>query len=112
MEKITNVVALTFAIENGEFPQEITDKLIAIRTSFEKKTASKKQTANQEANEGIKTEILEFLADGGSYTATEVMKGIGLESIQKVSALLSQLVKAEKVVKTTDKKKSLFTIKA
>ena len=109
MKKITNVVALSYAIENGEFPQEITDKLIAIRTSFEKKSASKKATKTQEENVGIKDEILTFLADGGSYTATEIMKGIGLESIQKVSALLKQLKDDGKVVKTMDKKKALFS---
>lgn len=109
-KKITNVQALAYAIENGDFPTEVTEKLVAIKTSFEKKSTNKKPTANQVENEGIKTAILEYLADGKSRTATEIMKGIGLESIQRVSALLSQLVKAQKVVKTTDKKKSLFTI--
>ena len=110
MEKMTNVKALAYAIENGNFPIEVTEKLTAIKTSFENKSTNKKPTANQVENEGIKTAILEFLADGKSRTATEIMKGVGLESIQKVSALLSQLTKAQKVVKTTDKKKSLFTI--
>ena len=111
MEKITNVKALEYAIENGNFPTEVVEKLTAIKTSFEKKSTNKKPTANQEANEGIKAQIVEFLADGGTYTATEIMKGIGLESIQKVSALLSQLTKAEVIVKTVDKKKSFFSAK-
>ena len=110
MEKMTNVKALAYAIENGNFPTEVTEKLTAIKTSFENKSTNKKPTANQVENEGIKTAILEYLADGGKRTATEIMKGIGLESIQKVSALLSQLTKAHKVDKTVDKKKSYFSI--
>ena len=110
MEKMTNVKALAFAIENGEFPTEVTEKLKAIKASFEKKSASKKATKTQEANVGIKDEIVEFLADGKSYTATEIMKGIGLESIQKVSALLKQLKDEGKIVKTMDKKKALFSV--
>lgn len=112
MEKMTNVKALAFAIENGNFPTEVVEKLTAIKTSYENKTTNKKPTANQKENEAIKTQIVEFLEKGGTYTATEVMKGIGLESIQKVSALLSQLTKAEVIVKTVDKKKALFSAKA
>lgn len=111
MEKMTNVKALAFAIENGNFPIEVVEKLTAIKTSYENKATNKKPTANQVENENIKTQIVEFLEKGGSYTATEVMKGIGLESIQKVSALLSQLTKAEVIVKTVDKKKALFSAK-
>lgn len=112
MEKMTNVKALAFAIENGNFPTEVVEKLTAIKTSYENKASNKKPTANQKENETIKAQIVEFLANGGTYTATEVMKGIGLESIQKVSALLSQLTKAEVIVKTVDKKKALFSAKA
>ena len=64
MEKMTNVKALAFAIENGNFPTEVVEKLTAIRTSFEKKSATKKPTANQTANEEFKATILEVLADG------------------------------------------------
>lgn len=110
MEKMTNVKALAYAIENGDFPTEVIEKLTAIKTSFENKSTNKKPTANQVENENIKTAILEYLADGNKRTATEIMKGIGLESIQKVSALLSQLTKAHKVDKTIDKKKSYFSI--
>jgi len=111
MEKMTNVKALAYAIENGKLPTEVVEKLTAIKTSYENKATNKKPTANQKENEVLKAQIVEFLEKGGSYTATEVMKGIGLESIQKVSALLSQLTKAEVIVKTVDKKKALFSAK-
>ena len=79
---------------------------------LQKKSSSKKPTKNQEANEGIKAIILEVLNDEG-MTASEVLSASaefeGMSN-QKISALLNQLVKDEKVVKFLDKKKSLFKL--
>jgi len=113
MEKMTNVKALAFAIENGDFPQEVTDKLVAIKTSFEKKSATKKPTANQAENEDYKATILNVLDGAGAVTVTELQgkdETLGALSNQRVSALLRQLVEAGKVVKTMDKKKALFAL--
>ena len=79
-----------------------------------KKNASdKKPTAQQTANEGIKTAILEGMTSGRFYTVTEIQKEIlkGEElSNQKVSALIRQLKDAGLVVKTEDKRKSYFSL--
>ena len=79
-----------------------------------KKNASeKKPTAQQTANEGIKTAILDGMTSGRLYTVTEIQKEIpecAELSNQKVSALIRQLKDAGLVVKTEDKRKSYFSL--
>ena len=79
-----------------------------------KKNASdRKPTAQQTANEGIKTAILDGMTSGRFYTVTEIQKEIlkGSDlSNQKVTALIRQLKDAGLVVKTEDKRKSYFSL--
>lgn len=78
-----------------------------------KKAQNKKATKTQEQNVGIKATILEVLATIGRGTVTEIQNGnaeLSALSNQKVSALVRQLVEAGKVVKTVDKKKSIFSL--
>ena len=78
-----------------------------------KKAQNKKATKTQEQNVSIKATILEVLATIGSGTVTEIQNGnaeLSALSNQKVSALVRQLVEAGKVVKTVDKKKSIFSL--
>ena len=79
-----------------------------------KKNASdRKPTAQQTANESIKTAILDGMETGRLYTVTEIQKEIpecAELSNQKVSALIRQLKDAGLVVKTEDKRKSYFSL--
>ncbi len=75
-----------------------------------KKNGSRKMTATQVANEGIKTQILEFLADGKSCTVGEIQKAVGLESNQKTSALVRQLKESGAVVRSEVKGKAYFAL--
>ena len=78
-----------------------------------KNSAEKKPTAQQTANEGIKTAILDGMTSGRFYTVTEIQKEIpecAELSNQKVSALIRQLKDAGLVVKTEDKRKSYFSL--
>ena len=78
-----------------------------------KKAQNKKATKTQEQNVGIKATILEVLATIGRGTVTEIQNGnaeLSALSNQKVSALVRQLVEAGKVMKTVDKKKSIFSL--
>ena len=73
----------------------------------------KKATKTQEQNVGIKATILKVLATIGSGTVTDIQNGneeLSALSNQKVSALVRQLVESGDVVKTTDKKKSIFSL--
>lgn len=74
-----------------------------------KKNATRKPTKAQEENEGIKAQILEYMSDGVSRTVTDIMKGVGLESNQKTSALVRQLKEADLLVRTESKGKAWFT---
>ena len=80
---------------------------------LDKKAQNKKATKTQEQNVGIKATILEVLATIGSGTVTDIQNGneeLSALSNQKVSALVRQLVEKGDVVKTTDKKKSIFSL--
>ena len=80
---------------------------------LDKKAQNKKVTKTQEQNVGIKATILEVLATIGSGTVTEIQNGnaeLSALSNQKVSALVRQLVESGKVVKTVEKKKSIFSL--
>lgn len=79
-----------------------------------KKAGTKKPTKTQEANVGIKTTIVDALAQAGkALTVTEII-GTGAlpegTSNQKVTALLRQLIDEGAVTKTTEKKVSRFAV--
>lgn len=74
-----------------------------------KKNATRKPTKAQAENEEIKERILEFMSDGVSRTVTDIMKGVGLESNQKTSALVRQLKEADLISRTEIKGKAWFT---
>lgn len=80
-----------------------------------RKAGDKKPTATQVANEGIKQEILDGMAENRLYTITEMMKEIPAcaeLTNQKISALLKQMVEAENpaVRKIVDKRKTYFQL--
>ena len=80
---------------------------------LDKKAQNKKATKTQEQNVGIKATILKVLSTIGSGTVTDIQNGneeLSALSNQKVSALVRQLVESGEVVKTTDKKKSIFSL--
>lgn len=79
-----------------------------------KKSAKSGMTATQKANAEIMEKIVNALAVMDKpVTVTELQKGFAeLDALsnQKMSALLKKLVDEGKVVKTIDKKKSLFSL--
>ena len=78
-----------------------------------KNSAEKKPTANQVANDALKSAILDDMVEGKAYTVTDIIKEIPCcadLTNQKVSALLRQLVNDGIIVKTEDKRKSYFTL--
>lgn len=79
-----------------------------------RKRSGGKQTANQKANEEIKALIVEVLEGADApMTVTEMLQtGRFAEGTtnQKLTALLRQLVLADKVTKTVEKKVSRFSV--
>lgn len=113
MTKMTYVTAVEFAIDhldNGE----VVEKLMALRDSLVKRNAGdRKPSKMQVANEGIKADILAYLADGEKHTVTEIMQGVAsLEgaSNQKAATLVTQLVNAQLVVREEIKRKAYFSL--
>lgn len=68
-------------------------------------------TKTQKENAEIKTQILDTLANASDgMTASEVAKTLGLNSPQKASALLKQLIDGGKVAKGKVGKATVFTL--
>ena len=81
---------------------------------LDKKSASKsdKPTATQKANAELKDKILAEMAEGKAYTISEMLKALpscAELSNQKVSAVMKQMVEANLVVRTEDKRKAYFS---
>lgn len=116
-EKMTNVKALAFVLENCELPTEIAEKITNIHASYVKKstasaTGERKPTATQVANEALKQAILADMKAETAYRVADILKTFpcvaGLTS-SKVTAMLTQLVKANAVVRTESKGKAYYT---
>ena len=123
MTKLTNVLALEMVLGMKEVQAnvELVEKLTKMKEQFEKKNKSsvgadgkKVLTAEQKKNEGLKEIILEVLT---RYEEPKQVKELIAENEelssytgQKISALITQLLKAEKVVKVVDKKASKFQL--
>ena len=123
MTKLTNVLALEMVLGMAEVQAnvELVEKLTKMKEQFEKKNKSsvgadgkKVLTVEQRKNEVLKETILEVLA---RYEEPKQIKDLISENEelveytgQKISALITQLVKAEKVVKVADKKVSKFQL--
>ena len=80
-----------------------------------KKSSKSGQTKTQKANEELKEQLLNaFTVMERPVTVSEFqemsIEPVAQLSNQKLSALLNQLVKAEKMVKTVEKKKSFFAL--
>jgi hypothetical protein len=79
---------------------------------LEKKSSSKTMTKTQKENEDIKASIVAYLEDVGEpVTITDIIAkadGFGDYTNQKISALMSQLVKAGAVERVEKGKKTYF----
>ena len=113
---IANKYDAVIALLNGEDSDLSRDDAIDFLTDrkdkAQKKAGSRKPTAQQKENEGIKAVILNALTTEG-ITVTNLINSVpelaGFTN-QRVSALLRQLVLDEKVVKTKEGKTTLFAI--
>ena len=110
--KTTQRTALLYAIENlPDAPAEIVEKWNAMLTALDKKnSAERKPTAKQIANDGIKAAICDWMTEGFNYTAADIAKAHEGLTVQRVSALLTQLVNEGAIVKTVDKRKSFYSL--
>ena len=82
--------------------------------ALEKKAANRKPTKEQVANVGLKADIVEALkAIGKPATVSELLVTGRFEvtiTNQKLTSLLTQMVKTNEVVRETDKKKAFYSV--
>ena len=116
MEKMTNVKALAYVLENCELTAEVAEKIGKIKASYEKKSATtgeRKPTATQVANEAIKTALYDAMETGTAYRVGDMVKEFahidGLTSSSKVTAMMTQMVADGRVVRSEVKGKAYYT---
>ena len=86
-----------------------------IAQTVKKNSTERKPTAKQLENDVFKGDILAWMDAGTVYAAGDVLKGVpsiiasGM-SINRVSALMTQLVESGAVVKTVDKRKNFYSL--
>lgn len=116
MEKMTYVMALDSAIACSALSDEVREKLTALREQQAKRnTAEKKPTKTQQENEHFKVAMLDAMARLGEPTTIKgLMVAMKLDpmvtSPQKVSALMTQLVKANQVERDVVKHVAYFKV--
>lgn len=103
-----------FLLANGETElAEFIDGRIA--QTIKKNSAERKPTAKQIENEGFKGDIVAWMDVDTVYSAGDVLKGVpsivasGM-SINRVSALLTQLVDNGSLTKSVDKRKTFYAL--
>lgn len=109
-----DIVNMMLADEAIKANQIYVDFLAHELELLNKKATTKKSTKDSEANETIKVKILDVLATMDSGTVSDIQKkdaDLSALSNQKVSSMLKSLVEDGQVEKTTDKKKSKFSLK-
>lgn len=108
-KEMFNLIATTNA-DN----KEIVDFCNAEIALIEKRRASKKPTKRQIENEAFKAQIQDVLGHAEAPMTIAEIKGAdtALEGLttQRMSAILSQMVEDNEVVKTYDKKKAFFSL--
>ena len=109
-EYFGRLLAIEGVAENQELVNFINHEIELLNKKATKTVATK----TQQENEGIKTKIINALVEiAVPTTITDLQKSneeLAEYSNQKLSALLKQLLEDKQVIKTTDKKKSYFSI--
>ena len=126
--KVVDKFVAVKALLNGESADLSVAEALAFldeRISItEKKNASggnaeRKPTAKQLENEGVKVDILNFLAtQSAPVPMSEIMKGIGIDSNQRVTSLVTSMLTVRKgevnpdgkIVRTEVKGKAHFAL--
>ena len=91
--------------------QEMVDFLNHEIALTEKRNSRKStgMTKTQKENLEVKSAIVDALVENENMTATEVANAVGI-SLAKATALLTQLVKTEKVQRNVEKKVARFSV--
>ena len=110
MTKMTYVQAIDFAVENID-NVDVIEKLEALKAQLAKRSSggNRKPSKAQVANESLKEDIFAFVSENGAKRAGDVAGYFGISG-QKASALLKQLVDAERLERFTEKRVTFFKV--
>lgn len=114
--KMTNVKALAYVLENCELPEDVQGKLTAIKASYEKRNNTNKPhapTKVQRENAVLAEKIASAMVAGETYYTTDIenlVDELHGASSQKVTGVMRGLLKAQKVTVTKEKGKSVYTL--
>ena len=111
MTKMTYADAINYAL-NLVDNDDVKEKLEALLVSLAKrnsKTGERKPTKVQIENEKLKEDIWAFVSENGAKRAGDVAGYFDISG-QKASALLKQLVDAERLEKFTEKRVTYFRV--
>ena len=114
-DKMTNVKALTYALENCELPAEVVEKFEAMKASFEKRAASKsgKPTKAQLEAMAVAEKVAEAMTFGEVYEwkgIAELLPDGEKRTAQRVTALMKRLIDSGRVTKAEVKGKMTYTL--
>ena len=103
-DKMTNVKALAYVLENCDLPDEISEKVKAMKASYEKRNASKAGKPSKKAAENaeVAERVIAAMVAGEAYDTVGIKALLGDSDLspQKVTAVMKTLgdrVVAEKV---------------
>lgn len=103
-ETITAMLNDSYITSNADFKAYLENELALV---IKKNTyKSSKPTKTQVENENLKDKILEVLTE--PMTATQIGEKVGI-SVNKASALLTQLREDNSVLRTVDRRKAYFS---
>ena len=109
VDRFNQLKAIAEVAENADLVAFIDHEIELL----DKKSANKKPTKTQEQNEALKEVILSVLSPDEGMTASEVLASseefAGMSN-QKITTLLTQLKNEQRIIKTVDKKRALFTL--
>lgn len=111
-DNFNSLLAIPAVAENSQLVDFIKHELELLDRKSVSKTGERKLTPQQMENENYKVLILSVM-DNTPKTVTDIMKAVPQFadfSNQKIAALVKQLVTEEKVVKSTIKGRSYFTL--
>lgn len=100
--KMTNVKALTYVLDNCDLPEDVREKVEKILTSAQKKVTSKKPEGLNEEKSAHAEAILAVMEHGVEYTTSEIGKlvpALNGKTTQYISPLLKYLAKQGDLVR-------------
>lgn len=109
MTKMTYAVAIDNAL-NGNITEEVRERLEALKASLAKRSsAERKPSKAQLENASLKEDIWAYVSENGAKRAMDVAGHFEISG-QKASALLKQLVDAERLEKFSEKRITYFKV--